>query len=70
LHLTHLFRQSDFLQEEIALAKAFHSAYSNRLSAEHLRALQQLIRLEDAPYWKKKITFEKSFRPHWKNRFS
>jgi hypothetical protein len=63
-HLTQLFRPSDFLQEEIALAKAFHNA------SEQAGMLMQLIQLEHALHWKKKITFEKSFRPYWLNRFS
>ena len=69
-HLTQLFHPSDFLQEEIALAKAFHKAFHHRLSSEQAGTLMQLIQLEHAPHWKKKITFEKSFRPYWLNRFS
>jgi hypothetical protein len=69
-HLTQLFRPSDFLQEEIALAKAFYNAFHHRLSSEQTGKLKQLIQLEHAPHWKKKITFEKSFRPYWLNRFS
>jgi glycosyltransferase involved in cell wall biosynthesis len=68
-HLTQLFRRSDFLQEEIALAKAFLSAFHHQLTTEQSNTLQRFIQLERVPHWKKKIAFEKSFRPYWLNRF-
>lgn len=69
-HLTQLFQHSDFLQEEIALAKAFQNAFRHQLSTEQAASLQQLIQLEQAPHWKKKMAFEKSFKSYWLNRFS
>lgn len=69
-HLTQLFNHSDFLQEEIALAKAFQNAFRHQLSTEQAASLQQLIQLEQAPHWKKKMAFEKSFKSYWLNRFS
>lgn len=69
-HITQLWGKDSFLQQEIALAKDFHTQFGSRLSPDSKRTLQQFIELENQSYLQKKWAFERSFRPYWLNRFS
>lgn len=68
-HLAAVFQKNDFLENEVILCREFYRFYRNRLSGEHKRKIEKLIRLENAPYLKKKIAFEAAFKGHWIKRF-
>ncbi|MFN7821446.1 MAG: glycosyltransferase [Bacteroidota bacterium] len=69
-HLRQLTGPSDFLREEICLARDFSRQYAGELKAEKWRGLNRLLGLENSSYLRKKLHFEKSFYPYWLNRFS
>lgn len=69
-HWNQLFQSDTYLQEEMALAKAFHSQYANRLPSAKKEILETFIALQHKPYFIKKMRFELNFRNHWINRFA
>ena len=69
LHLTSVFTQNNFLQEPIALVKAFYQAYEEILPDLCKKMMLELIALENASYLNKKIAFERAFKEHWNKRF-
>ena len=68
-HVFCLFTKNEFLKNEITLADLFISMYHQRLSDQQKNEMQELLKLRNASYAKKKWTFEKAFRPYWTNRF-
>ena len=69
-HWHNSWKANTYLQEEIKLAKAFHSMYANRLSVDKKNSLAHLIALNNCHYLKKKGRFEMSVRTHWIKRFA
>jgi hypothetical protein len=69
-HLRQLTGPSDFLREEICLARDFSRQYAGQLTAEKWKGLNRLLSLENSSYLQKKLSFEKSFYPYWQHRFS
>lgn len=69
-HMRQLIRPSDFLREEICLARDFSRQYAGQLTAEKWKGLNRLLSLENSSYLQKKLSFEKSFYPYWQHRFS
>jgi len=68
-HLIAVFQKNDFLENEVILFREFYHFYHNRLSGEHKKKIEKLIRLENASYLKKKIAFETAFKGYWIKRF-
>ena len=68
-HIRSFFRKTDFLQEQIKLAKAFYNSYQYRLSDDHKKAIEEMWQLENASYVKKKLAFEIAFKDNWIKRF-
>lgn len=69
-HLRQLTGPSNFLLQEISLARDFSRKYAVQLTAEKWKGLNRILDLENSPYLRKKLSFEKSFYPYWLNRFS
>lgn len=69
-HWKQLFHSDKYLEEEIALATAFHSKYAIRLPAAKKESLEAFITLQHKPYLIKKMRFELNFSKYWINRFA
>ena len=64
-HFLNLFRETDFLTDQIALVKAFYTFYQDQLSLEQQNKFRHVYMLENTSYLKKKIAFELAFKDYW-----
>ncbi|MES2003076.1 MAG: glycosyltransferase family 2 protein [Bacteroidota bacterium] len=68
-HLKNTVGRNDYLAAQFVLVKAFYSHYSEFLSAETGKMIKAFLKLEQSPYLRKKIAFEKAFNNKWISRF-
>lgn len=68
-HLAKLVLNSNYLKNELALAKDFHLKYYTKLSATNQNILDAFLSLEGKLYFQKKWAFEKAFKNKWIKRF-
>ena len=63
------FTASNYLNNELALAKDFSNSYVDKLSPAKQLALHNFLSLQTKSHFRKKWAFEKTFFPRWLNRF-
>ncbi len=64
-----LLYKTDFIENQLALAKAFNHHYREKFSAEQKNIISKFLLLENTKYFKRKIAFEKAFKGKWIKRF-
>jgi hypothetical protein len=69
-HTKAFFSDSNYLMNELEIAMDFSSCYFDKLSSSKQFAINSFLSLQTKSYFQKKWAFEKTFFPHWLNRFS
>ena len=69
-HSKALFTHSNYLNNELVLAKDFSEWYFDKLAPSKQFSLNSFLSLNNQSHFHKKWAFEKAFFPHWLNRFS
>jgi rhamnosyltransferase len=69
-HTKAFFNDSNYLMNELEIAMDFSSCYFDKLSSSKQFAINSFLSLQTKSYFQKKWAFEKTFFPHWLNRFS
>jgi len=69
-HLKAILTHSNYLNQELVLAQDFSDCYFDKLSPAKQITLNSFLSLKATSHLQKKWAFEKTFFPHWLNRFS
>jgi hypothetical protein len=68
-HIGKALFKTNYLEKEVALAKAFHEKYYSKLSSNKQLLLDAFLPLSGKLYFQKKWAFEKAFKNKWIKRF-
>jgi hypothetical protein len=68
-HIKKIILNSSYLDNELALAKAFKHKYQAQLNPDHQLILNSFLSLDNKHYIQKKWAFEKAFKNKWIKRF-